>query len=229
MEYNLQIEFISRRGGVLGLFIKSDVIQTLPFEFGFRLKNIGNEPIKNINVSNIFWKSANGQDIVFNANKKYYFDIINPGEEIERWVEKVGTYAHGLCNFNLGVKSIDPKILVKTFQVDPFTKNSSFCADNNFVDFFFVRSKNEYEQNSANNYMLLFAVITTVLTVFTFYLNKQQVYYTEVQSRSERIIQARQELEAIERCKQSPELEDSGLYDTSSGKPASCKEVLSGR
>jgi len=54
----------------------------------------------------------------------------------------------------------------------------------------------------------------------------EQTNYTEIQSRSERINQTRAIQEARTRCEQSPELQNSGLYDVSTGKSAPCSQVL---
>ena len=58
------------------------------------------------------------------------------------------------------------------------------------------------------------------------WLANNQTSYTEIQSRSERILQTQAVQKAVEHCEQSPESPDSGLYDVSSGKLASCSVVL---
>lgn len=54
----------------------------------------------------------------------------------------------------------------------------------------------------------------------------KQTNYTEIQSRSERINQARITQDVIKHCEQSPELQESGLFYIESGNPAPCAEVL---
>lgn len=54
----------------------------------------------------------------------------------------------------------------------------------------------------------------------------KQTNYAAVQSIPERINQAKMKQEAIKRCKQSPELKESGLNNISTGAVASCAEVI---
>lgn len=53
-----------------------------------------------------------------------------------------------------------------------------------------------------------------------------QTELTELQGRGERILQLQRIQEALSRCEQSPDLQESGLYETTSGRQASCDEVL---
>ena len=69
-------------------------------------------------------------------------------------------------------------------------------------------------------------IVLGFLAVIQIQLAFQQTNYAEVQSRSERILQARAIQNAVELCKQSPELKESGLYNPSSGNSAPCSEVL---
>jgi cytochrome c-type biogenesis protein CcmH/NrfG len=74
--------------------------------------------------------------------------------------------------------------------------------------------------------LLFLTIILTVLAIQTFKLQRLQTKYTEIQSIPEQINQARSINGAIELCNSSPELEDSGLYNISTGKPAPCSQVL---
>ena len=64
--------------------------------------------------------------------------------------------------------------------------------------------------------------LTVVLTWFTFQTYKLQ----KIQSIPEQISQAQAISRAIELCSNSPELENSGLYDLSTGEPTPCSQVL---
>lgn len=84
--------------------------------------------------------------------------------------------------------------------------------------------------NQRKNYISLFfnvvfSLILIWLTISTYNLNVKQTEYVELSTRSDRINQNRSILEAKERCKNDPNLEDSGLYSLS-GKNATCKDVL---
>lgn len=73
---------------------------------------------------------------------------------------------------------------------------------------------------------LVFSIFAVTYTAKQTKLAEEQTRLTEIQSRSERVMQARSQSAAVERCKNSPELQDSGLYETETGKPAPCSEVL---
>lgn len=54
----------------------------------------------------------------------------------------------------------------------------------------------------------------------------EQTQLTEIQSRSDRIMQLQSITRALENCKNNPVLEESGLYDSSNGKPATCHQII---
>ncbi len=221
------IKFSYRNTGYFSRFAKSELVQTKSFEFGFILKNIGDSPIKGATIKNIRYVSASGQNIGASVEKSFHFDTLNPGEEKNIWVEKVGTYMYGLCNVTL---SLDPDTtgdVVKTYQEDPFTKIiSSVAGSNHWIDFFFIRSKNEYEQSHSNSITFFLGVMSVISSVIAAYLAFQQTNFTEIQSRPDRILQAQATQAAVEKCKEAPELKESGLFDTSNGNPAPCSTVL---
>lgn len=73
------------------------------------------------------------------------------------------------------------------------------------------------------------AILTIVMVIglaMQLWFAVKQTNYTEIQSRSERIQQAKITSSAVEFCEQNPEAEESGLFEISNGKPASCKQVL---
>ena len=63
MEHEIEIEFISRRHKIFGRFLKSKLIQTVPFEIGFQFRNRGNAPLMGATIEGIRWHSASGQQI----------------------------------------------------------------------------------------------------------------------------------------------------------------------
>lgn len=82
----------------------------------------------------------------------------------------------------------------------------------------------EARKNAGHAFWL--SIIAIIISAVTLNVTIKQTNLTEIQSRSERIFQAKSIQDAIERCKESPELKESGLYYISNGKPASCSEVL---
>ena len=71
----------------------------------------------------------------------------------------------------------------------------------------------------------IYTLIIIILTAANIYLAVQQANYTEVSTRSERILQEQAIQRAVTTCKQSPKTSDTGLYDTTSGMPINCDQV----
>ncbi len=89
-----------------------------------------------------------------------------------------------------------------------------------------VNYKGLKQAENSSTYALLFAGVSALLAAAGLFFQVQQTKLAELQSTSERIGQARAIQDARERCKESPELQDSGLYHTDDGKSAPCSEVL---
>lgn len=141
MEHEIEIEFVHRRGKIANFFRKSNLIQTIPFEIGFLFRNRGDKPLIGAMISAIQWRSAQGQSMFSTINKSFHLDTLNPREKKIIWIEKTGTYAHGLCQIDLTVVSDKKEEVIKTFQVNPFTKEVEFYGRGIWTDFFFIRSK----------------------------------------------------------------------------------------
>lgn len=68
------------------------------------------------------------------------------------------------------------------------------------------------------------ALLVTVYGVYVAYL---QTHYTEIQSRSDRIMQAQSIQRAKELCKSlPPDSTENGLYNVLTGDPVSCSQIL---
>jgi hypothetical protein len=78
-----------------------------------------------------------------------------------------------------------------------------------------------------NQWTRILTIILGFLTLLNLIVLIKQTNLVEEQSISERINQKRSIQEAIEFCNQNKESEESGLFEISTGKPASCEEVLS--
>lgn len=170
MEHKLQIEFIHSTKGKI-FFGKKNIVQTKVFKFGVKIKNIGKNPSSSATIKNIVIKSADGKDISETITKTFHVDTINPGKEVEIWVEEMGTYMHGLANIQLIIQP-DNNDTIKTFQKNPFTKEVEEDRINAWINFFYIYSKNENSQ-SVNNTLLIwltsFMAITMILNLYFVY------------------------------------------------------------
>ncbi len=225
MEYQLQIEFVHKKKNIINFFKSSDIIQTKIFWLGLSIKNVGNQSLKSATIKNIRWTSPGDQKVFAQISKNFSLNSLNPGEEIKIWIEETGTYAYGVCNIYLDISSDVENEVIKTFQINPFTKEKDFCQNNSWTDFFFIRSKSEYEQNKINFFVFYFAFISTLAAILSLYFAHLQTNYAEIASREQRIFQAQSIQAAIDLCDSNHELTESGLYDTA-GLPASCSAIL---
>lgn len=76
------------------------------------------------------------------------------------------------------------------------------------------------------NRMFVLTVILGFIAVLQLFIATKQIGLTEKQGISERITQARSIQAAIELCSQKKDLKESGLFEVSTGRSASCEEVL---
>lgn len=82
------------------------------------------------------------------------------------------------------------------------------------------------ENKKITKWTLGIASLALIVSMYGTWLTSRQTEYAAIQSIPERINQARAITKAVERCRQSPELKDSGLFEIPSGKPAPCSQVL---
>ena len=197
MQHRIQVEFISRRKGIFR-FTQGDIVQTEPFKYGFRFTNIGDNPTKKIQVSEIKWGSAGGPNIIAEVAQSYCLDVLNPRERKEIWVETTGTYAHGLHKVQLRIKSEVDEDKVQTAQKDPFSGEISDYGINVWMNFFFIYSKTESEQRSGNLIMQWFALMATIIAFANFY------YFMVYQIVPAINNQKRNNQSATEDCKSNP-------------------------
>ena len=142
MQYKIEIELICRRAIFFGLLLKSQPLQSVPFEIGLKLTNIGNVPFSGSRIENISWKSAAGQKMYWEINKSYLVDVLYPEAEAKLWIDKAGSLAHGLCSISLVIKPQSAENSIMTYQVDPFTGVSeAFGIINAWSDFFILEIK----------------------------------------------------------------------------------------
>src|SRR4051812_36748198 len=118
MEHKIQIEFIHLKSRFHRLFGESDLIQTKPFYIGLRFKNIGDAPLSGASITNIRWKSAAGQDMFWTSEKSFNLATLNPQQSTEVWVDRTGTYVHGLCQISLNITPDTSGDIIRTFQMD---------------------------------------------------------------------------------------------------------------
>mgnify|MGYP001586514221 CR=1 FL=1 len=82
------------------------------------------------------------------------------------------------------------------------------------------------ENRMISKLILGVTLLALIVSGYGVWLASKQTNYTELQSRSARLLQARATQRAVEYCEQSPESKESGLFYVSDGNPMPCSVVL---
>ncbi len=216
MQDSLLIEFIHRKKG---FFVKDNLfpVQTKVFEYGFKITNIGNNALVNLNITNIFFKSDTKQDMVMTVNKTFIVDLINPKEEKVLWIEKIGTYMQGSVSVHFDINSNDNTYIIDTYQKNFFTGNIDKTSTNNsWIDFIFIESLTEYNQKASNFMVLFLSFLSVGMICINFY------YFYSYQVIPGINEQEKNNLEAKQRCELNPE----GEVLMTNGEKLECSKFL---
>lgn len=218
MIFKIQIEpIISTESKTIGLFKNGPIIQAVPFKLGFKITNITKEPIRGFILKNILFKSAEGQDIEHRINKSFHIDTLNPSAKTEIWVDRFGTYMHGLAQIWMDVVPDSATDTIKTYQKDLFTEEVTESGSlNHWLDFLYVMSSMENIQNRNNSLMLFFTTLMTLIIIFNFY------FFYKFQISPIINEQKKNEYEAIIHCEDNPD----GVWSKAAGGEFKCSEVL---
>jgi hypothetical protein len=106
----------------------------------------------------------------------------------------------------------------EVFAIDKLTEEVTRLKDG-LVEY----SKTSNQESRAMRYLTIALGIVAVLQLVSAI---KQVHLAEEQNISERITQKRDVQRAVEFCNQDKSAQDSGLFEISTGKSASCEEVL---
>lgn len=128
-------------------------------------------------------------------------------EELYSWVNRLDFRVVPLASDELTRRSLNK--LQET--IENFNRKSSEQTD---------------KMIKLNNMIVVLTMVMLIGIGVQIGLAIQQTNYTEIQSRSERILQSQSIQNSINFCKSSPEAQESGLFDPSNGKPAPCSQVL---
>jgi hypothetical protein len=206
MEHKLQIEFICFTKRKLPLIDKISLtrkkllIQTRPFKFGFKIKNIGDTPLGGATLQKIRLLSASGQNITETVDGTFHIDTINPKEEREIWIGEMGTYMHGLSSVHMQTVPDNHGDTIKTFQKNQFTGQvTEYNIINSWLDFFYIYSETEYNQDRANGLLIMTALFTTIVMLINFYYVFKFQIYPEIYA------QRKADYEAKQSCQNNPQ------------------------
>lgn len=219
MESKIQIEFITNTKG-------NKIIQTIPFEVGLKITNIDNKPFPGATISSIWIKSASGQNIGEKIDKEFSVPSINPNQSVVVNLGKTGTYMFGLAQIQINLLSAEKDKAIATYQRNQFTGEIQRYQINSWIDFFYIRSIDEYTRDNTNNVLGRITIVMAVMTVAQVYLAWGQFQYAKIESIPAQINQARAKEKVREFCKENPTSQYTGQFSIESGKELNCVEFM---
>ena len=87
-----------------------------------------------------------------------------------------------------------------------------------------IQNQRHIDKIDNRNFVLTLMIV--ILTIISVLSARKLENYIELSTRAERITQEQSVQNAIARCKESPDLKESGIYNTETGAPATCTDVL---
>lgn len=174
-ENQLQIEFIQN----------NNIVQTKSFKLDIKVTNIGNQPFLGATVKDIQIRSADNQQLIEPIEKDFYINAINPGQSIIIEMGKVGTYMYGLAHIQFNLTPDNNEVSIITKQKNNFTGELSNGGNNSWIDFFYIKTRDEHTRDKTNSLLLKITIIMALMTLIQIYFTKKQFDYTKVENTQE--------------------------------------------
>ncbi|MEJ0053908.1 MAG: hypothetical protein WDN10_04280 [bacterium] len=133
---------------------------------------------------------------------------------------------HWVRNIFLTTSDGDRKFFEHLRNDDSVSPNIYYYALNEKGITAAINYKGLRHAEKSSTQALWVASISIFLAAIGLFFTVKQTNLAETQSISERINQARSIQSALEFCQQNPDSQDSGLYEISTGKSASCPQVV---
>ena len=160
MEYKLQIEFIFKIKNKFTFKNFKFPIQNHPFEYGLRIKNIGNNVFSGAMLKNIKM-SSHSSDLAYTLDKEFSLHLLNPNESVEIWLDQMTTYLTGLIWMEIHLVPNNVNDSIVTYQKDKHSeKNDVYGKTNKWGEAFFIQGENELQQARTNSYILILTMLT---------------------------------------------------------------------
>lgn len=142
-----------------------DAIQAEAFSFALKIINTQRVPSNEFNIFQIVMRSAEGQNIVEDFDKKKFFvEKLNPEESKIIELGKCGSYMYGIVSVHARIESIN-KSSFDVLQKNPFTEEIIVIGKNKWVDFFRIRNSNEYRQERITNWIMYLTIAIGLLAL----------------------------------------------------------------
>ena len=166
MEYKLQIEFIFKIKNKFTFKNFKFPIQNHPFEYGLRIKNIGNNVFSGAMLENI-QMSSHSSDLAYTLDKEFSLHLLNPNESVEIWLDQMTTYLTGLIWMETHLVPNNVNDSIVTYQKDKHSEKSDvYTEKNKWGTSFFIQGDNELQQARTNSYILILTMLTFLQGAF---------------------------------------------------------------
>jgi len=142
-------------------------VQAKKFSFDIKVTNNSIKPSPEFDIIEITLSNSQGQDFSDDfGNRSFFIEKLNPGENKIIKIGKNGQFTYGLVNIEIKAKAKDSTVDIIFLQKSPFTGETCKCeGKNRWIDFFYIKSLNEYEQERTNIIMIILTFIIAILTI----------------------------------------------------------------
>jgi len=142
-------------------------IQAKSFSFGLKIKNCSDHPSPSFTITSINIGSAQGQNIRDDfGGKSFIIEGLNPDQEKILSIGKNGQFMYGLTDVHATITVQDISNNINFQQKNPFTKEvCDVKGVNNWVDFFYIKSSNEHQQDVSTKWIIRLTWATALLSL----------------------------------------------------------------
>jgi hypothetical protein len=168
MEYKLLIEFIPKTkfGSILKLFPgyyyrkNFYLIQGRPFDFSFRITNIGVSAFSGADISVIDIVSVASLNVHYPISGQFKVSSLNPNESQDIFIANTVTLLEGLSWIKCIISPLQSADSIRTFQRELSTGKIIDFEKNNWGQELFIVSKSQISSNRLNKLVALLALLT---------------------------------------------------------------------
>lgn len=169
-ENKLAIEVIFRSFGykqriyqkVFKRFPVCSPVQGEPFEYGVRVKNIGDSVFEGALAKNLMIRPAAQLNFYHPFSNEFLLSTLNPGQSIELFAGKTKTDLSGQAWFSFEIAPKQANTRVSTFQVGVDENYEKFAVSNAWGGSFVIGSRYEVAQERTNFLILTLTILTTI-------------------------------------------------------------------
>ena len=158
---NIALEFIFTQK--VGLFLGKQPwpVQGIPFRFGLRATNVGQQPFPGATIGSLGITHKESGLRIFSSNQ-VAISLLNPEQSVDIWADEAVSELQGAMWLSCDVKASDTTRAVTTFQRYAGKQNVPFEHANAWGNIIYVQPKLELLQARTN--LLVFA-LTIIVTI----------------------------------------------------------------